>query len=93
VYFDDFKITHSTRVEQSDEYYPFGLTFNSTRNPGSIPNQYLYNSGTIFNATLGVDWYETQKRIYDPALGQFRAVDPRTPVLTRYKRVIVTVLP
>lgn len=29
VYFDDLKITHHTNIEQSNDYYPFGLTFNS----------------------------------------------------------------
>lgn len=44
VYFDDPKITHRhSPVIQTDDYYPFGLTFNSSEISGYISNNFLYN--------------------------------------------------
>ena len=41
VHFDDFKVTHTkSPVVQRDEYYPFGLAFNSYSRENSTPNQY-----------------------------------------------------
>jgi hypothetical protein len=40
VYFDDFNVEHTkSPVIQSDEYYPFGLTFNSYRRENSVFNR------------------------------------------------------
>lgn len=74
-------------VIQRDDYYPFGLTFNSYSS--SPKNNYLYNQGfgektfqgeegKIFGVErqpeLGVDF--TKYRVYDPALGRFWNIDP-----------------
>jgi len=41
VYFDDFKVTHvKSPVISTDDYYPFGLTFNSYSRENSVANQY-----------------------------------------------------
>ena len=59
-------------VVQKDDYYPFGLTFNSWKS--TIPaNDYLYNEGSEFNNLTRN--YETPFRRYDPALGRFNAID------------------
>ena len=59
-------------VVQRDDYYPFGLTFNSwsTTNP---KNRYKFN-GVKFDEPTGM--YETLFRGYDPALGRFAQIDP-----------------
>ena len=42
VYFDDFKVTQvKSPVIASNDYYPFGLTFNSYSRESSTPNNYL----------------------------------------------------
>ena len=44
VYFDDFKVTHTkSPVIQSEDFYPFGLSFNSHQRENSLTNQYKYN--------------------------------------------------
>jgi RHS repeat-associated protein len=85
VYFDDFKITHQkSQVIQADDYYPFGLTFNSYSRESSVENRYLYNQGSrgkkfnterITDLDLNIDL--TKYRAYDPAIGRWWQVDPR----------------
>jgi len=44
VYFDDFKVEHTkSPVIQSQEYYSFGLTFNSYQRESSVDQGYKYN--------------------------------------------------
>jgi RHS repeat-associated protein len=80
VYFDDLQIAHTTTpIVQKDDYYPFGLAFNSYSSGDK--NNYLYNQGTgdvTFRTErqqeLGVDF--TKHRVYDPVIGRFWQVDP-----------------
>lgn len=76
VYFDDFSVTHvKSPVIQSDEYYPFGLTFNSYQRESSTINQYLYN-GKEIQDELGLDWLDYGARMYMPEIGRWGVVDP-----------------
>ncbi|MEQ8363572.1 MAG: DUF6443 domain-containing protein [Cyclobacteriaceae bacterium] len=85
VYFDDFKVTHiKSPVVQSDEYYPFGLTFNSYSRENSVENKYKYNQGTgdkkfnterITDLELNVDM--SRDRVYDYLTGRWWQVDPK----------------
>jgi RHS repeat-associated protein len=75
VYFDDFKIVYHTAVEQRDDYYPFGLTFNSYSRENSKTNQYLYN-GIERQDELELGWDLAQFRAYEPSLGRFLQIDP-----------------
>src|SRR5690606_37004041 len=61
-----------------DDYYPFGLTFNSYSRENSVMNRYLYN-GVELNGHTGE--YETRFRGYDPALGRFGQVDPLAGII------------
>jgi RHS repeat-associated protein len=84
VYFDDFKVGHvKSPVVQMEDYYPFGLTFNSYQRENSTENRYLYNQGAgekkfnterIFDLGLNIDL--TKFRAYDPAIGKWWQVDP-----------------
>ena len=59
-------------VVQKDDYYPFGLTFNSWKS--TVPaNQYTYN-GKEEQKEWGVLDYEW--RNHDPALSRFISIDP-----------------
>jgi RHS repeat-associated protein len=74
VHFDDFAVTHSkTPIVQVDDYYPFGLTFNSFTRNYSEPQRYKYN-GKEEQEEWGVLDFEA--RMYDAALGRFMTVDP-----------------
>jgi len=76
VFFDDLKITHSkSPVVQSDDYYPFGLAFNSYNRENSTPNQNLYQ-GKELQDELGLEIYDFQARGYDPILGRTWQTDP-----------------
>jgi RHS repeat-associated protein len=84
VYFDDFKVTHTkSPVIQSDDYYPFGLTFNSFSRENSVANDYKYN-GKEEQTELGLGLYDYQARQYDPAIGRFTSVDPAAEVVRRW---------
>ncbi len=84
VYFDDLKVTVNEHpIVQADDYYPFGLTFNSYKRVTGKENNFLYNQGTgektfkterISALDLNVDM--TKFRVYDPAVGRFWQVDP-----------------
>ncbi len=76
VYFDDFKVTHvKSPVIQSDDYYPFGLQFNSYSRENSVENKRLYN-GKELQKELGLTWYDYGWRNYDPQIGRWNQVDP-----------------
>ena len=76
VYFDDFKVTHTkSPVIQSEDYYPFGLTFNSYSRENSVANQYKFN-GKEEQDELGLGWLDYGARMYMPDIGRWGVVDP-----------------
>lgn len=76
IYFDDFKITHTkSPVFQADDYYPFGLTFNSYQRENNTPNQYQYNGKELQNE-LGINWVDYGARMYMPEIGRWGVGDP-----------------
>ncbi|HTJ49273.1 MAG TPA: RHS repeat-associated core domain-containing protein, partial [Cyclobacteriaceae bacterium] len=76
VYFDDFKITHrKSQIVQSDDYYGFGLSFNSYTRENSVAQNYLYNGKEQIN-DLGLDWADYGARMYMPEIGRWGVVDP-----------------
>jgi RHS repeat-associated protein len=58
-----------------DNYYPFGLTFNSYQRENSVNQDYKYN-GKELQDELGLDWLDYGARMYMPELGRFMTVDP-----------------
>jgi len=79
---DDMMVLHTEGpIVRVDDYYPFGLTFNSSERSGFTTNNYLYNQGEdpTSNAErqpeLGLDM--TMFRMYDYALGRFTSIDPK----------------
>jgi RHS repeat-associated protein len=78
VFFDDFTVEHvKSPVVQQDDYYAFGLTFNSYSRENSTPNDYKYN-GKEEQTELGLGWFDYGQRMYDPALGRWWVIDPFT---------------
>ncbi len=84
VYFDDFKVTHTkSPVIQSEDYYPFGLTFNSYNRENSVADQYLYN-GKEKQDELGLDWLDYGARMYMSDIGRWGVVDPLAELSRRW---------
>ena len=72
VHFDDLTITHRVipGVVQTDDYYPFGLTFNSYGK--GLGNLYKYNGKEEQKET---GWYDYGARMYQPEIGRFLVQD------------------
>ncbi|WP_339784691.1 RHS repeat-associated core domain-containing protein, partial [uncultured Imperialibacter sp.] len=60
---------------QSDDYYPFGLAFNSYQS--GLKNDYLYNDGAERQDDLDLNIDLTKYRAYDPAIARWWQVDPK----------------
>ncbi|GAA5035330.1 hypothetical protein GCM10011506_28000 [Marivirga lumbricoides] len=76
VFWDDFRVDHHhNAVLQADDYYPFGLTFNSYQRSYSKANNFKYNGiENIPDFDLNINMYTF--RTYDPALGRWWQIDP-----------------
>jgi RHS repeat-associated protein len=59
----------SGELLSTHDYYPFGMEWNA----GSY--QYLFN-GIEKENRLGINWYETSFREYDPTIGRWLQIDP-----------------
>jgi len=76
VYFDDFKFEHiKSPVIQAEDYYPFGLAFNSYSKENSMPDLYQYNGKEMQNE-LGLEWLDYGARMYMQEIGRWGCVDP-----------------
>lgn len=84
IHWDDFTVYHGkTNVVSTQDYYPFGLTFNESVRVASTENNFLFNQGTGEKtflteriSDLGLNWDMTKYRIYDYSIGRFLQVDP-----------------
>ncbi len=76
VFFDDLTVVHSEGpVIRKDDYYPFGLSYNTSTLGGALTNKYLYN-GKEFEGELALNWNDYGARMYDAAVGRWFVVDP-----------------
>jgi RHS repeat-associated protein len=76
VFFDDLKVTHTkSPVVQTDDYYPYGLTFNRVQREDAVENRFLFNGKEVQNE-LGLGWFDYGARMYMPELGRWGAIDP-----------------
>jgi RHS repeat-associated protein len=87
VHFDDLTITHTAAnmVVSAEDYYPFGLTMNSTsyQRDGEKENNYLYN-GKELQDDLDLNWYDYGARMYDASIGRWHVVDPLAEEMRRH---------
>lgn len=78
VYFDDFKVTHiQSPVIQTDDYYPFGLAYNSFSRENNAPNKIKFQ-GQEHIDDLNLAWDSFKWRNHQPEIGRFFNVDPLT---------------
>ncbi|MEO1253377.1 MAG: DUF6443 domain-containing protein [Bacteroidota bacterium] len=75
IHFDDFTIYHGkTNVVQTDDYYPFGLTFNSYSRTASKRNTYNTFQDQEYDEETG--WVQFKWRNHQPEIGRFFNIDP-----------------
>jgi RHS repeat-associated protein len=76
VFFDDFTVEHiESPVVQADDYYPFGLTFNSYKRENSTENMIKFQSQEHID-DLNLGWVQFKWRNHDPVIGRFFCIDP-----------------
>jgi len=75
VYFDDVTMTYTpSPVVQQEDFYPFGLTFNTYQRQNSLINNFQYNGKELQN-DLSLNWLDYGARMYMPEIGRFGVVD------------------
>jgi hypothetical protein len=76
VFFDDLKVTQvKTPIVQVQDYYPFGLCYNSFSRGNSITNNYELFQGQEHIVDLNLNWDEFKWRNHQPEIGRFFGVD------------------
>jgi RHS repeat-associated protein len=76
IYFDDLTITHKkSPIVQGQEYYPFGLTFNSYQKESTLRNNWKFQ-GQEHEDGLDLNWDQFKWRNHQPDIGRFFNVDP-----------------
>ncbi len=76
VYFDDSEVIHTkSPVIQTNEYYPFGLTYHSYLREDGVVNKYRFQGQEHIDA-LGLGWDSFKWRNHQPDIGRFFNVDP-----------------
>ncbi|WP_373523865.1 RHS repeat domain-containing protein, partial [Aquiflexum sp.] len=84
VFFDDLTVVHSEGpVIRKDDYYPFGLSYNTSTLGGALTNKYLYNGKELIE-DLNLNFYDYGARMYDPAIGRWSVVDPLAEQMRRH---------
>ncbi|MBI3234703.1 MAG: hypothetical protein HYZ42_11820, partial [Bacteroidetes bacterium] len=75
VYFDDFKVTQTkSPVVATNDYYAFGLTFNSYARENSVPQNFRY-TGKEIQDELNLDWIDFGARMYICEIARWGAID------------------
>jgi hypothetical protein len=77
VFFDDFKVTQvKSPVVQMEDFYPFGLKFNSYARENAEPNTLKLFQGQEHIDDLGLNWDAFKWRNHQPDIGRFFNIDP-----------------
>lgn len=69
-------ISHAGTLKEVNNYYPYGgLMGGGTLGSNASVQPYKYG-GKELDRQNGLDWYDSQARMYDPLLGRTPAMDP-----------------
>ncbi|QDH80580.1 RHS repeat-associated core domain-containing protein [Echinicola soli] len=80
--FDDFKVTHThSPIVQKDDYYPFGLSFNSYSRPGDTEQNFLFNGKERDEVT---GWDDFEARMYMSDIGRSASMDLNSEEYARW---------
>ncbi|QDH81609.1 RHS repeat-associated core domain-containing protein [Echinicola soli] len=75
-FFDDFTVeVEESPLIQMTDYYPYGLVAENWVREIEDPTKELFQGKTLDSKT---GWYDFHARQYDPALGRWFAVDPKS---------------
>ncbi|CAD5265061.1 MULTISPECIES: DUF6443 domain-containing protein [unclassified Imperialibacter] len=81
-YWDDFSVEHiQSPVVQMQDYYPFGLAYNSYLRENTRQDKFLFQGKERID-TLGI--YDFHARLYSGELGRFLSVDPKNQFASGY---------
>ncbi|MBI1767666.1 MAG: peptidoglycan DD-metalloendopeptidase family protein [Bacteroidetes bacterium] len=84
IYFDDFTVQQiKSPVVQSEDFYPFGLTFNSYSRENSLLNKFQYNGKELQN-DLSINWLDYGARMYMPEIGRWGVIDNMVEKMRRW---------
>ncbi len=76
VYFDDFNVEHiKSPIIQSQDFYPFGLTYNSYSREDALNSKWKFQSQQHLDA-LDLNWDSFKWRNHQPEIGRFFNLDP-----------------
>jgi RHS repeat-associated protein len=76
VFFDNFKVEQvKGKVVQMDDYYPFGLSFNSYTRENSVHQDFNYNKKELQDE-LSLNWLDYGARMYMSDIGRWGVMDP-----------------
>src|SRR5690606_17419315 len=76
VFFDDLRVTHvKSPVIETNDYYPFGLTFNSYQRENSVRQSYKFQEKE-WQDELDLNLYDFEWRQYDPIIARATTPDP-----------------
>ena len=76
----DVTNTNATELLSENHYYPFGMAYEGPvwiNDATDIDNRYKYNEKEQL-VDHGLGWYNYWARFYDPSVGRWTSVDPKS---------------
>ncbi len=78
VFFDDLSVSQTkSPIVSTDDYMPFGLTFNSFQRESSFANRWKFQEQERITE-MGLNWDSFKWRNHQPEIGRFFNIDPLT---------------